>query len=75
MCEWVTTLLKTGEQQQQSKTKQQPKEQLSSPLSQVLKTYDFGNFENCELKVKLSELQSTLYPLLYRKHMDLHRMI
>ena len=31
---------------QQSKTK--PQEQLSSPLSQVLKTYDFGNFENCE---------------------------
>ena len=23
-------------------------EQLSSPLSQVLNTYDFGNFENCE---------------------------
>ena len=21
----------------------------SSPLSQALKTYDFGNFENCEL--------------------------
>ena len=39
-----------------AKTKQQMQEQLSSPLSQVLKTYDFGNFENCELKVKLSEL-------------------
>ena len=39
------------------KTKQQMQEQLSLPLSQVLKTYDFGNFETCELKVKLSELQ------------------
>ena len=39
------TLVSTDEQQQQSKQKTQ--EQLSSPLSQVLKTYDFGNFENC----------------------------
>ena len=31
-------------------TKQQMQEQLSS-LSQVLKTYDFGNFENCELRL------------------------
>ena len=29
-----------------AKTKQQTQEQLSSPLSQVLKIYDFGNFEN-----------------------------
>ena len=28
---------------------QQTQEQLSSPLSQVLKTSDFDNFENCEL--------------------------
>ena len=28
-----------------AKTKQQTQEQLSSPLSQVLKTYDSGNFE------------------------------
>ena len=34
-----------------AKAKQQTQEQLSSPLSQVLKTYDFGNFENCELEV------------------------
>ena len=27
-----------------AKTNQQTQEQLSSPLSQVLKTYDFGNF-------------------------------
>ena len=45
-----------------AKTKQQMHEQLSSPLSQVLKTYDFGNFENSELKEKLFELSSTLYP-------------
>ena len=28
-------------------------EQLSSPLSQALKTYDFGNFENCELNTEI----------------------
>ena len=31
-----------------AKTKQQMQEQFSSPLSQVLKTYDFENFENCK---------------------------
>ena len=36
-----------------AKTKQQTQEQLSSPLSQVLKTYDFGNCENCELILRL----------------------
>ena len=45
------TLVSTDEQQQQSKQKTQ--EQLSSPLSQILKTYDFGNFEICELIMKL----------------------
>ena len=29
---------------------QQKQEQ---PLSQVLKTYDFGNFENCELNTEI----------------------
>ena len=29
-----------------AKTKWQTQEQLSSPPPQVLKTYDFGNFEN-----------------------------
>ena len=47
-----------------AKTKQELQEQLSSPLSQVLKTYDFGNFVSCELKVELSELSSTSYPQL-----------
>ena len=50
-------------------------EHLSSPQSQVLKTYDFGNFENCKLKVNLSDLSLTSYPHLYHKHSDLHEMI
>ena len=37
-----------------AKTKLQKQEQLSSPLSQVLKTYDFGNFENCEQNTEIS---------------------
>ena len=32
-----------------AKTKQQVQEELSSLQSQVLKTYAFGNFENCDL--------------------------
>ena len=36
-----------------AKTKQQTQEQLSSPLSQVSKTYDFGNFENSELDTEI----------------------
>ena len=41
-----------------AKTEPQMQVQLSSPLSEVLKTYsyNFGNCENCELKVKFSEL-------------------
>ena len=38
----------------QAKTKQQTQEQFSSPLSQVLKTYDFGNFVNCELNIGIT---------------------
>ena len=34
-----------------AKAKQQKQEQLSSPLSQVLKTSDFHHFENCELNI------------------------
>ena len=34
-------------------TKQQTQQQLSSPLSQVLKTSDFGNFEKCELNTEI----------------------
>ena len=36
-----------------AKTKQQTQEQLSSPLSQILKNYDFGNFENYELNTEI----------------------
>ena len=37
------------------KIKQETQEQLSSPLSQVLKTYsyDFGNFENFDLNTEI----------------------
>ena len=39
-----------AEQQVNNNNKpKQTQEQLSSPLFQVLKTYDFGNFENCKL--------------------------
>ena len=40
-----------NEQQQQSKPKTQ--EHLSTSLSQDLKTYDFGNFENWKLKSEI----------------------
>ena len=45
--------------EQHNKAKHITQEQLSSPLSQVLKTYDFGNFENCELILKLFDLSLT----------------
>ena len=35
------------------KTIQQTQEQLSSPQSQVLKTVDYVNFENCELNTEM----------------------
>ena len=39
----------------QTTTKQnkETQEQLSSPLSQGLKTDDFGNFDNCELNSEI----------------------
>ena len=55
--------------------KQELQEQLSSPLSQVLRTYDFGSVENCELKVELSELSLTSYPQLYHEQRVLHKTI
>ena len=42
-----------GNNNNKAKTKQQTEEQLSSPLCQVLKTYDFGNFENCEINTEI----------------------
>ena len=37
-----------------AKTKCQTQEQLSSPVSKVVKTYNFGNFENCELNTDIN---------------------
>ena len=37
-----------------AKTKWQTQEQFSPPLSQVLITYGFGNFVNCELNIGIS---------------------
>ena len=55
-----------------AKPKQQTQGQLSSPLSQVLKTYDFGNFENCELNTEIiltyHQLQSHLYHVCRNLH-------
>ena len=48
-------------------------EQLSSPLSQVLKTYDFGNVENCELNIDISLIYLCLHPLMYNMCRNLHR--
>ena len=39
--------------EQHNKVKQKTQEQLSSPLSQVLKTYDFGKFENFEKNTEI----------------------
>ena len=48
-------------------------EQLSSPLSQVLKTYDFGNFENCELNIDITLIYTHLHPLMYHMCGNTHR--
>ena len=37
----------------------------SSPLSQVLKTSDFGNFKNCELNIGITLIYPCLHPLMY----------
>ena len=56
-----------------AKTKQQTQEQLSSPLSQVLKTYDFVNFENCELNIDITVIYPCLHPLMYHVYRNPHR--
>ena len=56
-----------------AKTKQQTQEQLSSPLSQVLRTYDFGNFENCELNTGTNLIYSHLHPPMYHVCRNPHR--
>ena len=37
-----------------AKTKQQTQQQLSFPLSQALKTHDYGNFANCGLDTEIN---------------------
>ena len=56
-----------------AKAKPQTQEQLSSPLSQVLKTYDFGNFENCELNIDIALIYPHLHPLMHYMCRNLHR--
>ena len=56
-----------------AKAKQQTQEQVSSPLSQVLKTYDFGNFENCELNIDITFLYPHLHLLMYHVCRNLHK--
>ena len=53
-----------------AKIKQQTQEQLSSPLSQVLKTYDFGNFENFDLNTEIGSLPE--YFITFHLHFALH---
>ena len=56
-----------------AKTKQQTQEQLSSPLSQVLKTSDFGNFENCELNIDVALIYPHIHPPMYHVCRTPHR--
>ena len=37
-----------------------------TPLSQFLKTYDLGNFENCELNTDISLIYPCLHPPMYQ---------
>ena len=56
-----------------AKMKQQTQEQLSSPLSQVLKPYDFGNFENYELNTEIILIYHQLHSHLYHVCRNLHK--
>ena len=56
-----------------AKTKGQMQKQLSSPLSQVLKTYSYGNCENCELNIDITLIYPCLHPLLYHVCRKPHR--
>ena len=55
-----------------AKTKQQTQEQLSSLQSQVLKTYDFGNFGNCELNTEIILIIIDFHSHLYHVCRNLH---
>ena len=48
-------------------------EQLSSPLSQVLKTYDFGNLKNCDLNTDINLVYPFLHPPMYQMCRNPHR--
>ena len=54
----------TGEQQQQSKNKMTNTRTTLLPPSQVLKTCDFGNFENCQLNIEITLIYPGLHPLM-----------
>ena len=56
-----------------AKAKQQTQEQLSSPQSQVLKTYDFSNFESCELYTDITLFYPHPHPLMYHVCRTSHR--
>ena len=40
---------------------------------QVIKTYDFGNFGNCELNIGIILIYLHLHPLMYHMCKNLHR--
>ena len=48
-------------------------EPLSSPLSEALMTYDFGNLENCELNTEIILIYPDLHPLMYQVCRNPHR--
>ena len=62
-----------AEQQVSNNNKAKKKEKLFSPLSQVLKTCDFGKYENYELNIDITLIYLHLDPLMYHMCKNLHR--
>ena len=56
-----------------AKTIQQTQEQLSSPLSQDIRTYDFGNLENHEQNSEIILIYHRLHFDLYHVCRNLHK--
>ena len=56
-----------------NKAKQQTQEQLSSLLSQVLKTYDAGNCDICEVNIDTTLIYPHLHPVLYHVCRNIHK--
>ena len=56
-----------------AKTKQQTQEQLSSPLSQVLKTYNVDNLQNCDLNTEIIGPIIHLHSHWYHMRRNLHK--